>query len=185
MMANEFQKYADALDFEALKLPILKTWLSPEYVEGNKCETDDLEGFANSMKALLEYLKAENVFVSNWHQYATQIEFAPCNSPYFRIGAIGKANKLIADDIITGVIAIGFDEEFDYEENDWNLKPSLILWYEHGNHRKECTDIYLIDSARWRDAINEFFDIQKAINPPKYTKQPDIQRNTIQLELSV
>ncbi len=183
-----FEEYAIKIDEEVSKLPVLKTWLSQEYVNGDKCETDDLEGFMDRLKTLLEYLQAKDIFSSSWHQYATQVEFKPCGSPYFRMDAIGKANELTADGNLTGVIAIGFDEELDYEEKDWNLKPSLILWYEYGKMRGECTDVYLFNATDWRTAVNEFFDIQKTVNPPKYIETAGKEhkpRNTRQLKLTV
>ncbi len=155
-----FKECAVALDAEVTELPELETWLQPEY--DWKQPTDDLKGFIEKLKDVLECLGAEDVTEQFWHRYALNVSFRPCNSPYFELGSIVDVENVIAHEDLEGSIGIGFDEGLDYENK--KIKPELIISYHGGLGSSFSTGMYLFDVEKWRKAIREFFNYKAAIN---------------------
>lgn len=65
----------------------------------------------------------------------------------------------IVNGTIRGRIGIGFDDGGDYGDNDM---PSIIIQYLNEDI-DFCSDTEVFYREYWKDAINEFFDINKAI----------------------
>lgn len=180
-MGGEFEAYAKTLDSEASNMPTYK-----EFVDSDANAKEQFRGFAESLKGLLEYLGAENVWSYPWHELAVTVEFEPTNSKYFRLGKFGASEihlwrasnrrnrkfkylsgwnlkaleKEICNKNLTGLMSIGFDEDGDPDD----AKPEIIVRYLNPDFNLE-TDVELYGHEHWRHAINEFFDLSRKINP--------------------
>lgn len=159
-MENEFERYARELDLEVNKLPTWGQYLKiREDRWKNERETlnapEIFAGFTTTLKKILEYLKASDIEDYFWHEDIAPLKFKPMSSPYFRLGRFGSYENVPVDKNLDGVIAIGFGEGDDYENDE---KPELVLFYINDNF---CTDVDLYKSKNWRGAVNEFFDTSK------------------------
>jgi hypothetical protein len=154
-MENQFEAYARNLDKEIEKLPTLREFLKAR--DESKDTKIYFNGFVTNLKGILESLGASNVRDHEWHQYVSSVRFGLTSSPYFSLGLFGSCEDVIANENLDGVIAVGFDEDLDYEPEH---KPDLVLFY---IDEKTNTDIDLHTPEEWRNVLSEFFDISKVI----------------------
>ena len=158
---NEFEIYAKQLDIEIGKLPTLKEW--EDYYERWPRPSDENEpkyfrGFVTTLKKILEILGAGEIEEYHWHEHIFPVRFKPVYSPYFRLGKFGILNNVPVTKNLEGIIAIGFDEGLDYPDEH---KPELVVFYKNEDD-DFYTDIDLYKPENWRDAINEFFEVERA-----------------------
>lgn len=158
MARDQLKKFANALDEEAGKLPEAKEML---FLPKSDAVTNTLakSGFWKIFQELLRYLCVGKIEVDRWHKYSLRVVFPLMQSPYFKMGDFGKCSKVPVNEKLEGVISFGWDEEGDYTDKDYRVKPELVLWYQNGSF---TTDINLFKASEWRKVIDEFFDVSKA-----------------------
>jgi hypothetical protein len=159
-MANEYKVYSKQLDEIAKTLPnygmchkIQKEVWDAKHKSIFVAEL--FSDYVNTLEKILGYAGAADIRKDMWHIYAKRLDFKPVKSQYFKIGKLRLSDGVVFDDNLEGVLAVGFDEGGDYNNNEG---PELILFY---SNYDSCTDVELYNPKNWRSALAEFFDMNK------------------------
>ena len=149
-MGNDFQFYARKLDDEIKKLPTLQ-----QVMDSNKDAYFHVFDAVNRLRDVVKYIGPKIVEEYLWHQQVRMLEFSLNDNPHFRLGLLGSCENVVVEDDTRGVAGFGFDEELDYENKE--AKPQMIIYYMNG----VTTDLLLFDAEKWRNGLNEFFNISE------------------------
>lgn len=149
---NIVKRYTKSLDYHAENLPVLYKWLEVG-AEPYGRPTSLVLDFITDLEDIINAFEVEDVHQSDWHEYCRRINFSHVKSPHFKKGNILKKYNFPVDENLEGVIAVGFDEGLEYDDN---AKPELIIWYQNAN---DSIDMNLFNPKEWKTVLAEFFKI--------------------------
>jgi len=154
---KDFRLYSERLDEIMPTLPRFC-----DLIEKENETRKQLSEALDLLYGLVEYLGGRWITIEKYkfQENMDCVIFNPCRCRHFRPGRLGvsmiedpEKNPDINKGSLEGIIGIGFDEE----EDDYNKTASIMVTYQG---KADYDDIELYPPEKWRDAIDEFFDIE-------------------------